>query len=59
MKRMKDHMCGCDLVFGVGSRYRSEFAAAGVGAQKGHPQNKTRSKMGRSYLGINKAGTEL
>lgn len=36
-------MCGCDLVFLVwaGSRYRSEFAAAG-GAQKREPakQNK-------------------
>lgn len=51
-------MCGCDLVlvWAVGTGLSLPLP---VELRNGHPQNKTRSKMGRSYLGINKAGTAL
>ena len=55
---MQGHLCGCDLVlvWAVGTGLSLPLP---VELRNGHPQKKTRSKMGRNYLGLDTAGTEL
>lgn len=58
MKRRKDHMYGfiLDLMWAVGTGLRLPLP---VELRNGQPQNRTKSKMGCNYLGLNDVGIEL